>query len=1071
MWKRFLHTILSGACRFQDRLHAAKITANDTCPNCNSKERGDAEHWNYYCRCNLDSNGKSLRDIEKFINEVERDKYYGNARAYTLKQLWSLPCLRLSGICPDHTEYKLPNAQPEKQTGDIAGLYALAASDDEAIRDARDIPGAVCETHNDIEYLCTYTDGSCLLPRQRNLAHAGWGVSIGGPSSSLKKYGALASTVQNSYRAELRAVAHTLAVCKCPVIIFCDCLAVVQQLNQYIEQRVRPDRTAAPELWEFVYDVVDVSPHGHIRICWIPSHLDDKSRKEKRQEYLANGTTTIQHIRGNCMADECAASGASMHFIDPMVLKRAEDRAQLTCLIQRHLVLSWSKWIDCSKKTLQLDIEHEVLPWESQNTENFIASEDLHPGPLDSTDHAVDNDEEDGYLGNLGSVQTTITSNEDPWGDDFGGMDIYGNDLPAQTVQVNEVPTDWITKVTGMQITNKTSVLSIARQLQVCYPKRRWALTPELQNGSRMVLTDLSKIQDIKKLPKDFTANQLHAVAWWLNRTPFSALSNTLCPGVDHTNHQCTYAEIATAVEIDTGAGIAGASADLAMKAQSMVTILRYIFSNLGVVGVTDRKKISFKTMFEPKLLKCTRDITGTWLRGISCRPIWDRHDTTEMALAANLCMAKKHLDDEHASVLGTTHIKDIWKLFGKGYLLKIRRFKLPTLWISPTLVDLHSLLMERVRVSTVCPTPCFFGHTITKNGRTQNLVPLWRGATLGSTLCNTCHRRMTHELNDPTQPLITENSQPPSTLAIHTPTVGPCVFGHTTSSAQGVAGKQFWHKMPAGLSWNGAYGGSVLCNACHVKFKRRRLNDSYEVVYDDSMNDDSVHQALPIMDTDTDFCANYKVYIAGFRMKTDLGRWTPCLSGLINAMLDINIAQQVAHFIGVHPHIFLCKGFIIAINKNGTGLRFPSAQPARLHGEIAKATGATITPTTAPRRGSDLWILQGTRWVKSSDANAQNSESLNCVTAPTRSCEVHNNLVTIETGDRVSHSETPHVIAPIPNKVADDIPLSCSAMLTDSDVVNFQCDDESFESKRRRLLVQPLHVLKNSAHRDISSC
>ena len=45
----------------------------------------------------------------------------------------------------------------------------------------------------------------------------------------------------------------------------------------------------------------------------------------KREKYLADGTT--DHIAGKCVADELAASGAQMYFIDPLIVIQSNERS------------------------------------------------------------------------------------------------------------------------------------------------------------------------------------------------------------------------------------------------------------------------------------------------------------------------------------------------------------------------------------------------------------------------------------------------------------------------------------------------------------------------------------------------------------------------------------------------------------------------------------------------------------------------------------------------------------------------------------------------------------------------
>ena len=58
-----------------------------------------------------------------------------------------------------------------------------------------------------------------------------------------------------------------------------------------------------------------------------------------------------------------------------------------------------------------------------------------------------------------------------------------------------------------------------------------------------------------------------------------------------------------------------------------------------------------------------------------------------------------------------------------------------------------------------------------------------------------------------------------------------------------------------------------------------------------------------------------------------------------------------------------------------------------------------------------------------------------------------------------------------VPNSVADVIPFSNSAMFVESDVSNFQCDEDSFEFKRRRLLSRPLRVFNTVRPLEHGSC
>ena len=133
------------------------------------------------------------------------------------------PCLRHCGICAEDQQVSLNLATFEAETEDVNNLYDIASSRDEAINDHEAIKHAYVLTHEGQRRICIYTDGSCKLPRHNMLAHAGWGLAVSSENNPYNQSGPLRDTVQTSYRAELRAIAQALAICKCPCIIIPDC--------------------------------------------------------------------------------------------------------------------------------------------------------------------------------------------------------------------------------------------------------------------------------------------------------------------------------------------------------------------------------------------------------------------------------------------------------------------------------------------------------------------------------------------------------------------------------------------------------------------------------------------------------------------------------------------------------------------------------------------------------------------------------------------------------------------------------------------------------------------------------
>ena len=117
----------------------------------------------------------------------------------------------------------------------------------------------------------------------------------------------------------------------------------------------------------FIYDVIDIADPGHVKVQWVPSHLDDPDNKDKKSKYLREGVTTPQHIEGNVAADAVADEGASAHNIPIDVRLEAEDRLQLTVAVQRHLVASCSQWIQHSKGIAVDADQHQIAEIADRN--------------------------------------------------------------------------------------------------------------------------------------------------------------------------------------------------------------------------------------------------------------------------------------------------------------------------------------------------------------------------------------------------------------------------------------------------------------------------------------------------------------------------------------------------------------------------------------------------------------------------------------------------------------------------------------------------------------------------------
>ena len=149
-------------------------------------------------------------------------------------------CFRLCGICLEQKLEKRPTASNKHDKLDIHHLLNLRADRDKVIQDPDIIHGAHYIITEGVRRLCVYIDGSCVLPRHRKLAHAGWGVAFSLTSNDWGDCGAIKSEIQTSYRAEVRDIAHALARLKTPALICSDCKAAVTTLQNYLRTKQRP---------------------------------------------------------------------------------------------------------------------------------------------------------------------------------------------------------------------------------------------------------------------------------------------------------------------------------------------------------------------------------------------------------------------------------------------------------------------------------------------------------------------------------------------------------------------------------------------------------------------------------------------------------------------------------------------------------------------------------------------------------------------------------------------------------------------------------------------------------------
>ena len=264
--------------------------------------------------------------IAKLLGDQKRHKPATFKRiSKDIKQACFVNC----GLCPgDERGWAAYQKLSEDSDHDVTASVAV-----ERITDSCSDSGWI--TLNDYKYLLVYTDGSALHSSDRLSARAGWGVWCS-EQSPFNGYEVLCGLVQTSFKAEARALLHVVRTAGVPTCFMCDCLSVVNTFNRILDNPDKElEKCADGELWEVIRALLKDALANFFRCQWIPSHLDDPKHTNyaKRQKYLDDGITTIEHIHGNSRADAMADEGVKLHAENQEVRYDARVRqkvAQIT---------------------------------------------------------------------------------------------------------------------------------------------------------------------------------------------------------------------------------------------------------------------------------------------------------------------------------------------------------------------------------------------------------------------------------------------------------------------------------------------------------------------------------------------------------------------------------------------------------------------------------------------------------------------------------------------------------------------------------------------------------------------
>ena len=164
---------------------------------------------------------------------------------------------------------------------------------------------------------------------------------------------------------------------------------------------------------------------------------------------------------------------------------------------------------------------------------------------------------------------------------------------------------------------------------------------------------------------------------------------------------------------------LSGVKASLAAKADTLAKAMRY-FVRVYKARIQDDPKASpFQTIFQPRMVRCARELTGANAMGIGRRPLWLQEHTEEL-IVVNLLRA----GEEHARA----KIADPRAHFGQAFLLRLGSFMYNYLWKPSALLQTHQMIRDRLPSKgqrNWSGEKSFFGHTVGRHTRRrQNLFP-----------------------------------------------------------------------------------------------------------------------------------------------------------------------------------------------------------------------------------------------------------------------------------------------------------------------------------------------------------
>ena len=293
-------SILSGAPRAGDRLHAAGLRDDDRCAVDN--KRHDIVHLWWHCSKHQKTRSFYTKAIQASHDKLV--KQIGSFASIRVQETINLTCFQHCGICPEQDEIIEARKQRDTYDNDLH-----AAIDITKIIDGSQ-PGVRLEWHESTRYVIVYTDGSLVNGKSFWRSSAAWAIFVA-PGHAANKGCKLVHDVQCNYRAELRAVVEAMRYAADPVWVKSDRLGVVDLVQAIIDDAYDNGSDDNQDLIDIIKFLVDSQGPKHYKVSWVPSHLLESKKSHKLKAYLDKGGD-MRDLVGNQQADNLANMTAEL---------------------------------------------------------------------------------------------------------------------------------------------------------------------------------------------------------------------------------------------------------------------------------------------------------------------------------------------------------------------------------------------------------------------------------------------------------------------------------------------------------------------------------------------------------------------------------------------------------------------------------------------------------------------------------------------------------------------------------------------------------------------------------------